>query len=52
VATQKLHKLAERAEADFIPNDRFEELLKKENEDYWKYGGRSIYGSTSERVVV
>ena len=43
-AIKKLHKLAERAEADFIPNGSFEDLLKKENEDSWKYGGRSIHG--------
>lgn len=43
-AIKKLHKLAQRAEEDFIPNDNFEALLKKENEDAWKYGGRTIHG--------
>lgn len=43
-AIKKLHKLAQRAEEDFIPNDNFETLLKKENEDAWKYGGRTIHG--------
>jgi hypothetical protein len=47
-AIKKLHKLAERAEADFIPNDKFEDLLKKENEDSWKYGGRSIHGEAKK----
>ncbi len=43
-AIKKLHKLAQRAEEGFIPNDNFEALLKKENEDAWKYGGRTIHG--------
>lgn len=43
-AIKKLHKLAQRAEEDFIPNDNFEALLKRENEDAWKYGGRTIHG--------
>ena len=43
-AIKKLHKLAQRAEADFIPNDKFEDLLQKEKDDAWKYGGRTIHG--------
>lgn len=50
-AIKKLHKLAERAEADFIPNDKFEDLLKKENEDSWKYGGRSIHGEAKKILL-
>jgi uncharacterized protein len=43
-AIQKLTNLAQKAEADFIPNDRFEDLLQKEKDDAWKYGGRTIHG--------
>ena len=43
-AIKKLHKLAQRAEADFTPNDNFEALLQKEKDDAHKYGGRTIYG--------
>lgn len=43
-AIKKLTTLAQKAEKDFIPNKTFEEYLKKENEDSWKYGGRTING--------
>lgn len=47
-AIKKLHKFAQRAEVDFVPNDKFEDLLQKENEDSWKHGGRSIRGEAKE----
>ncbi len=37
-------QIAQKAEQYFIPNDSLEELLKKENEDAWKYGGRTVKG--------
>ena len=43
-AIKKLTKIAQNAEKDFTPNDNFEALLKKENDDSWLYGGRSIKG--------
>ena len=43
-AIKKLHKLAQRAEADFTPNDNFEALLQKERDESHLYGGRSIKG--------
>jgi uncharacterized protein len=49
-AIKKLTKLAQAAEKDFIPNDNVEALLKKENDDAWKYGGRSIDGFAQSRV--
>ncbi len=44
-AIKKLHEIAARAEKDFIVNDdNFEALLKKENDDAWKYGGKTVFG--------
>ena len=43
-AVQKLTVLAQKAEKGFTPNTNFESLVKKENEESYKYGGRSIYG--------
>jgi uncharacterized protein len=43
-AIKKLSELAQKAEADFVPNQNFESLLQKEREEAWKYGGRTIKG--------
>jgi len=43
-AIKKLTLLAQKAEKDFVPNDNFKTLLQKENNEAWKYGGRSIKG--------
>lgn len=43
-AIQKLGELSRQAEKDFIPNDNFEELLEKERNNSWKYGGKTIFG--------
>jgi uncharacterized protein len=43
-AIKKLTTLAQRAEQDFTPNDNFEALLKKENDESWQHGGRTIHG--------
>jgi hypothetical protein len=37
-------KIAQTEEKDFTPNDNFEILLKKENEDAWKYGKETTKG--------
>jgi uncharacterized protein len=49
-ALKKLTLLAQKAEKDFVPNNNFEDLLKKENEDSWKYGGRTIKGFSKSTV--
>ena len=44
---QAIHKLSElsyQAEQDFTPNNNFEELLEKERNESWKYGGKTIFG--------
>jgi hypothetical protein len=43
-AIKKLHEIAARTEKDFIPNDNFEALVRKEREDSWKYGGKTVFG--------
>jgi len=43
-AIAKLSEIAQRAEKNFTPNDRFDELLKKERDNSWKYGGRTLKG--------
>jgi hypothetical protein len=43
-AIKKLTTLAQKAEKDFVPNDNFEALLQKENDEAWKHGGRTIKG--------
>ena len=43
-AIKKLTHLAQKAEQNFTPNDNFEDLKKKENDDAWKYGGRTVKG--------
>ena len=40
-AIKKLTKITQKTEQYFIPKNNFEALLKKENEDVWKYGGRT-----------
>jgi hypothetical protein len=44
MAIKKLHELAKKAEKDFIPQDNLEELIQKERDDSWKYGGRTVFG--------
>lgn len=43
-AIKKLSELAQRAEKDFVPNNNFEQLIEKEREDSWKYGGKTVFG--------
>ncbi len=43
-AIKKLTKIAQETEQHFTPTDNFETLLKKEKEESWKYGGRTVKG--------
>jgi hypothetical protein len=43
-AIAQLTAHAQKAEAGFEPNGNFDELLQKEREDSWKYGGRTKKG--------
>ncbi|HMJ46075.1 MAG TPA: DUF763 domain-containing protein, partial [Ferruginibacter sp.] len=44
VAIKKLHDISRRVEKDFIPNSNFEQVIQKEKDDSWKYGGRTVFG--------
>jgi len=43
-ALKSLHKIAESMEKDFVPNDNFNELIVKERNESYKYGGRTVTG--------
>jgi len=45
-AIRKLSVLSQQLEKDFIPNENFEEVIKRERDDAWKYGGRTIFGKS------
>lgn len=45
-AIKKLTQLAQKAEENFIPKKGIQDYLKKENEDSWKYGGKTINGDS------
>jgi hypothetical protein len=43
-AIQKLGELSRMAEAGFTPNQNFDQLIEKERNESWKYGGRTVFG--------
>jgi len=43
-AIKSLHKIAENMEKDFVPNNNFNELIVKERNESYKYGGRTVTG--------
>lgn len=43
-ALKKLHEIARGAEKDFIAEDNLEELIQKERDHSWKYGGKTVFG--------
>jgi hypothetical protein len=43
-ALKKIHEIAAKAEKDFIPTGNLQQLIEKEVEDSWKYGGKTIFG--------
>jgi uncharacterized protein len=43
-ALKKLNFMAQKIEKDYLPGDFFEAQLKKENDEAWKHGGRTIEG--------
>lgn len=49
-AIKKLSELSQEAESDFTPKSGVQDLIQKENEDAWKYGGRTIYGFSPKNV--
>jgi hypothetical protein len=47
-AIKNLSKAAARLEQDFIPNNNFEQLIARERNDSWKYGGRTVMGKAKK----
>ncbi|WP_350286796.1 DUF763 domain-containing protein [uncultured Croceitalea sp.] len=43
-AIKKLTAMAQHAEKNFVPNQNFDTLVRKENEESYRYGGRSVFG--------
>ncbi|MES2704654.1 MAG: DUF763 domain-containing protein [Bacteroidota bacterium] len=42
-AIKSLSKAAKQLEKDFQPNNNFEQLIERERNDSWKYGGRTVF---------
>jgi hypothetical protein len=50
-AIKKLHEIAAGAEKHFTPDGtNFEEVIQKENENSWRYGGRTVFGNAAKPV--
>jgi len=47
-AIKKLHKIAANSEENFIPNNNFDELIKKERNESWRYGGKTVFGDAKK----
>lgn len=43
-AIKALTGIAQRAEKDFIPQDNVQQLIQKEREESWRYGGKTVFG--------
>lgn len=44
VALKKIHEIAIKAEKSFTPVDNLQQVIEKERNDSWKYGGKTIFG--------
>jgi hypothetical protein len=49
-AIKRLTNIAQAAEKDFSPNANFEQVIAKERNDSWKYGGRTVFGKAKPPV--
>jgi len=49
-AIKCLSKIAQNAEANFIPNANFDDLIEKERNQSWKYGGRTVMSKAKPPV--
>ena len=43
-AIKNLTRFAQNIEKDFVPNKNFDQLIEKESNESWKYGGRTVFG--------
>lgn len=49
-AIKSLSQISQRVEKDFIPNGNFNELIEKERNESWKYGGRTVFGKAKSPI--
>lgn len=49
-AIKNLTLAAQLIEKDFIPNNNFDQVIEKERNDSWKYGGRTVFGPAKKPV--
>lgn len=47
-ALKNLTKAAQLLEKDFVPNENFDELIRKERNESWKHGGRTVMGKAQK----
>ncbi len=43
-AIKSLSQISQKVEKDFIPNGNLDELIEKERNESWQYGGRTVFG--------
>src|ERR1700712_5545090 len=43
-AIKCLSRIAQNAEKNFTPNANFDDVIKKERDESWRYGGRTVFG--------
>jgi hypothetical protein len=49
-AIKRLTNIAQAAEKDFTPNANFDQVIEKERNESWKYGGRTVFGKAKPPV--
>jgi hypothetical protein len=48
-ALKKLSVVAARLEQDFIPNDRFDDIIEEERRNSWMYEGQTVKGKAKKQ---
>ena len=51
-ALKNLTKVTQQLEKDFQPNNNFEQLIERERNDSWKYGGRTVMGKAHPPKII
>ncbi len=50
-AFKSIHKIVQNIEKDFTPNTNFSQVVSKERQDSYKYGGRTVFGNAKPPTV-
>ncbi len=50
-AIKNLSKAARKLEENFQPNNNFNQLIERERNDSWKYGGKTVFGDAKQLKV-